>query len=89
MPNYGDPQYWEDRYKESQGKVFEWLEDYTTIYPVFEYIVKQLPIFESSPDWKSKLRILNLGCGNSILAENLYDEGFTNICNMDISSVVI
>jgi hypothetical protein len=46
-------------------------------------------VYEESPEWKGKLRILNLGCGNSIMAENLYDEGYTNICNMDISTVVI
>ena len=40
MPNYGDPQYWEDRYKESGGKIFDWLEDYTSIAPVIDYILK-------------------------------------------------
>ena len=50
----------------------------------------QNPIYnEESQDWRSKVRILNLGCGNSILAEDMYDHGFTNICNMDISTVVI
>ncbi len=29
------------------------------------------------------------GCGNSTLGENLYDQGVTNIVNIDISSVVI
>lgn len=24
MNNYGDPNYWEDRYAHSEGKVFEW-----------------------------------------------------------------
>ena len=33
--------------------------------------------------------ILMLGCGNSILSEQMYDQGFTRIMNVDISSVVI
>jgi len=32
---------------------------------------------------------LNLGCGNSILCEDMYDQGFRQIYNMDISSVCI
>ena len=35
------------------------------------------------------MKILNLGCGNSILAEELYDKGFKCIFNIDISPVVI
>lgn len=35
------------------------------------------------------MRILNLGCGNSTLSEELYDIGFTNVYNVDISPVVI
>jgi EEF1A lysine methyltransferase 4 len=35
------------------------------------------------------VKILNLGCGNSVLPEELYDKGFKNVYNVDISSVVI
>lgn len=30
-----------------------------------------------------------IGCGNSNLSEQLYDQGYTNITNIDISPVVI
>ena len=33
--------------------------------------------------------IINLGCGNSIIQEDMYDDGFKNITSVDISSVVI
>merc|ERR1712066_931736 len=34
-------------------------------------------------------KILNLGAGNSRLSEEMYEEGFHNITNIDISMVVI
>lgn len=38
---------------------------------------------------KNSLKILNLGCGNSIICEEMYDEGYINVYNMDISSICI
>ena len=32
---------------------------------------------------------MNLGCGNSLISEEMYDEGYLNIFNMDISQVCI
>ena len=37
----------------------------------------------------SNLKVLNLGCGNSILAEDMYDDGIQQVYNMDISAVCI
>ena len=34
-------------------------------------------------------RVLHLGCGNSRLGEELYDDGVTQITNLDYSSEVI
>ena len=53
-----------------------------------EETYRGMPIYDT-PDWKEKLLILNLGCGNSILSEELYDKGFKNIYNIDISPIVI
>ncbi len=44
---------------------------------------------EKYKEIKNNLKILNLGCGNSIICEEMYDEGYLNIYNMDISSVCI
>ena len=78
MPNYGDPQYWDKRYKNNEGSMFDWLEDYNSLKPLVADLVK-------SPDAK----ILILGCGNANFSEDLYDDGYTNVYNIDISSVVI
>ncbi|EYU45720.1 hypothetical protein MIMGU_mgv1a018471mg [Erythranthe guttata] len=43
----------------------------------------------SFPPPPEELNILVPACGNSRLSENLYDEGFRNIINVDFSKVVI
>jgi 2-polyprenyl-3-methyl-5-hydroxy-6-metoxy-1,4-benzoquinol methylase len=91
MPNYGDPAYWDQRYREQEGTTFDWLEDYEAIEPLIEGIFeKVMPGSEGElTKWKESVKILNLGCGNSILPEELYDKGFKNIYNNDISATVI
>ena len=36
-----------------------------------------------------KAKILMLGCGNSKLSEQMYDDGYLNLVNIDISESVI
>ena len=38
---------------------------------------------------RKNLRILVLGCGNAEFSEELYDAGYQNITNIDISPVCI
>lgn len=77
MPNYGDPRYWDRRYNEYQGKMFDWLENYESLKPLLKDLVKK------------EDKILILGCGNAEFSEHMYDDGYLNIVNNDISSVVI
>ena len=79
MPNYGCPAYWDKRYEAagSQGS-FDWLESYASLRSL-------LNEFMANKD----MRILVLGCGNAEFSEDLYDDGYTNVVNVDISSVVI
>lgn len=77
MPNYGDPKYWEDRYKQQTGVTFDWLENYESLKPLFENLLAK------------DNRVLNVGCGNAELTEDMYDDGYLNIVNTDISEVVI
>jgi len=79
MPNYGDPKYWEDRYKSQKGTTFDWLEDFETLSPI---------VNEFKLD-KNDCKIINLGCGNAEFSEHMYDDGYKNIVNIDISENVI
>ena len=77
MPNYGDPKYWDKRYKDQEDTTFDWLEDWESL----KSIIGQLITKES--------KILILGCGNAEFSEDMYDAGYENITNIDISPVVI
>lgn len=77
MPNYGDKDYWDKRYLKQDKKTFDWLEDFSSLRPLIEKFVKK------------NNQILMLGCGNSKLSEDMYDFGYHNILNIDISTVVI
>ena len=57
--------------------MFDWLENFESMNKVIAEFIK--------PEHK----ILMIGCGNARLSEDLYDAGYENIWNTDISSVVI
>jgi 2-polyprenyl-3-methyl-5-hydroxy-6-metoxy-1,4-benzoquinol methylase len=58
-------------------KILYRLEDYNSL----KGLLKDLITTDS--------KIVNLGCGNAEFSENMYDDGFVNIKNIDISEVVI
>jgi 2-polyprenyl-3-methyl-5-hydroxy-6-metoxy-1,4-benzoquinol methylase len=53
------------------------LEDWTTLKEIIKELVK------------AEDKICILGCGNAEFSEDMYDDGYTNMHNIDISSVVI
>ena len=80
MPDYGNVNYWDERYSSQEDKDFDWYQDASVLKTLLlPYLKKGQADFE----------ILIPGCGNSSLGQQLYDEGYVNITNIDISSVVI
>ena len=76
---YGEATYWDDRYEKAGGEAaFDWLETFESLEP---YMRKFMP--------RKNIRILVLGCGNAEFSEDLYDAGYENIVNIDISPVCI
>lgn len=73
--------YWDKFFRKLKNKkdleFFEWYGNYKNFQPVLEKIL--LP----------QDKILNIGCGKSLFSEDMHDNGFTNIVNMDYSEDVI
>ncbi|KAJ4498978.1 S-adenosyl-L-methionine-dependent methyltransferase [Lentinula lateritia] len=76
---YGTKQYWNQRYaREDDDASFDWFKSYSEIADILRSLI---------PEKRS--RILMLGCGNSKLSEDMYDDGYHNIVNTDYSSIII
>ncbi|CAG8639306.1 6868_t:CDS:2, partial [Ambispora gerdemannii] len=83
---YRDKEYWDMRYQkemitsEINTKTFDWFKTYKDLKPLFN-----VHLTHNSP------KILMLGCGNSTLSENLYDDNtnYRQITNIDFSKIVI
>nr|XP_027194697.1 EEF1A lysine methyltransferase 4-like [Dermatophagoides pteronyssinus] len=74
---YSESNFWEKRYSDENQATNEWLGDYSLFCDYFRENVNK------------SLSILILGCGNSLLSEQLFEDGYKNIHNIDISSTVI
>ena len=79
MRNYGDKKYWKKYYKNIDNTTFDWLLEY----PYVKEIISSLKLSKNSS------KILNVGCGNSEFSENMYDDGYHNIQNIDLSEELI
>ena len=76
MAQYGKPEYWEDRYQRDP-EAFDWYQRYSGIKDIVTQYIS--PTFQ----------ILNIGCGNSRMSEEMYEEGYEHVTNIDISFTVI
>ncbi|KAH9479539.1 EEF1A lysine methyltransferase 4 [Psilocybe cubensis] len=76
---YGTKDYWDQRYTEEQNNdSFDWFKSYADL----AHLLRELIPNKSS-------RILMLGCGNSRLSEDMWEDGYCNIVNVDYSGVLI
>eukprot|EP00668_Euglena_longa_P030234 GGOE01037669.1.p1 GENE.GGOE01037669.1~~GGOE01037669.1.p1 ORF type:complete len:257 (+),score=36.92 GGOE01037669.1:106-876(+) len=76
MPEYGNAEYWNARYT-ADDNLYDWYASYEQL----EKILRPLAGAGS--------RILILGCGNSSLGAQLYNAGYENVVNVDVSEVCI
>jgi ubiquinone/menaquinone biosynthesis C-methylase UbiE len=74
---YRTREYWESRYAKETRPSYEWFMDYTRIKPLI------MPYLNESSE------IMDLGCGNSELAINMYNDNFRNVTSVDFSETVI
>ncbi|KAJ1744230.1 hypothetical protein LPJ55_004013 [Coemansia sp. RSA 990] len=73
---YGTREYWQQRYAQEEGS-FDWFKTYADLKPLLHQHVPR------------DARIVMLGCGNSTLSGDMYEDGFRRIVNVDYSDVVI
>lgn len=72
---YLQTEYWNNRFQNEQQ--YDWFKDFNEF--------KHLCVQHLRPDDS----ILILGCGNSTLTQDLYNNGFINLTSTDLSDVVI
>eukprot|EP00747_Dinoflagellata_sp_TGD_P200877 gnl/TRDRNA2_/TRDRNA2_74320_c0_seq1.p1 gnl/TRDRNA2_/TRDRNA2_74320_c0~~gnl/TRDRNA2_/TRDRNA2_74320_c0_seq1.p1 ORF type:complete len:288 (+),score=36.57 gnl/TRDRNA2_/TRDRNA2_74320_c0_seq1:119-865(+) len=78
-PAYGGgKEYWNFRYT-NEPDPFEWLRGFKDLQPIIDDLT----------GGDKETSVLNVGCGNSLLPEDMYDHGYHNIVNLDASAVVI
>eukprot|EP00743_Colponemidia_sp_Colp-15_P004248 GILK01004584.1.p1 GENE.GILK01004584.1~~GILK01004584.1.p1 ORF type:complete len:609 (-),score=85.86 GILK01004584.1:151-1920(-) len=75
---YASADFWDERFRKTSG-FFDWYASYRELKPLFK---SHFP----HPD---QMATLMVGCGNSKLSEEMFKDGYTDITNIDISSVVI
>jgi len=79
MPAYGDgAEYWDAKHAKDENP-YEWMQGYEDLQK----------LIAKCTNGDKKHRILHVGCGSSLLTEDMYDDGYRAIVNMDISSMVI
>ena len=74
---YSKPEFWNERFKTTKGN-FDW-------YTEWDNLKKYCQNIGLAKDAK----ILQVGCGNSTMSGKMYEDGWTNITNIDISDAVI
>ncbi|KAI8561947.1 hypothetical protein RHMOL_Rhmol04G0380800 [Rhododendron molle] len=76
---YGEPSYWDNRYAQETSP-FDWYQKYPCLSPLLHLYLPPPPHLH---------RVLVVGCGNSAFSEGMVDDGYMDVVNVDISSVVI
>ncbi|XP_069497341.1 eEF1A lysine and N-terminal methyltransferase isoform X1 [Ambystoma mexicanum] len=74
---FASAQYWERFFRRRGPRSFEWYGGYTELCGVLHKYIKP------------RDKVLVIGCGNSELSEQMYDVGYEDLVNIDISEVVI
>ncbi|XP_034668300.1 eEF1A lysine and N-terminal methyltransferase homolog [Drosophila subobscura] len=74
---FAQTDYWNEFFKKRGEKAFEWYGEYLDLCDQIHKYIKPVD------------KILMLGCGNSKLSMDMYDTGFRDITNIDISPVAV
>ncbi|KAG6777807.1 hypothetical protein POTOM_017643 [Populus tomentosa] len=92
---YQDPHYWNERF--SKEEHYEWFKDYSYfrhliqahIPPTSSVVTLSLSCLLLLEIMNGSLKVLELGCGNSQLCEEMYRDGITEVTCIDLSAVAV
>ncbi|XP_052782902.1 EEF1A lysine methyltransferase 4-like [Mya arenaria] len=73
--DYREKSYWDERYTTEES--YDWFTGYSS----FQHLLRR--------DILPQQHILTIGCGNSSMSTDMYENGFKHITNTDFSPVVI
>ena len=76
MAQYGKLEYWEERYTRDP-EPFDWYQRYSNLKDILIQYIKPTD------------NIIHIGCGNSRLSEEMFEDGYQTQTNIDISNVII
>ena len=88
---YGEKTYWDQRYANEDK--YEWYLSYgqfkPQLLPHLDVADYPSPSASDGRRARSSVAVLVVGCGNSELSKQLFDDGFTDLHSIDYSEVVI
>ncbi|KAF9054476.1 S-adenosyl-L-methionine-dependent methyltransferase [Panaeolus papilionaceus] len=77
--HYGTREYWDHRYsQEADDESFDWFKSFADLTDLLHEIIPT-----------KSAHILMLGCGNSTLSQDMWEDGYRNIVNIDYSPVLV
>lgn len=79
--------FWEEFY--NTGQPYDWKPSYEELRQVLHDSLDQVSNCADMVDRPGNLRILQVGCGTSGLAEGLWSDGFRDICNIDLCASAV
>jgi len=89
LKSFGMVEFWEGRYSNVDESTYDW---YFTWDHIKEFIYENVTILEEATkdsELGEKIQVLQIGCGNSALSEDLWDEGIKNPIGIDFSEKII
>eukprot|EP01121_Diplochlamys_sp_Union-15-3_P001523 TRINITY_DN11313_c0_g1_i1.p1 TRINITY_DN11313_c0_g1~~TRINITY_DN11313_c0_g1_i1.p1 ORF type:complete len:216 (-),score=42.39 TRINITY_DN11313_c0_g1_i1:16-663(-) len=75
LTDYGNKEYWDHKYLEE--RIFDWYQDYFSLKDLLNNLIP-----------KTK-RVLVVGCGNSKLSEDMVNDGYESVINVDVAHIVV
>lgn len=75
-PSYSKKEFWNDRFQNTSGN-FDWYAEWDQLKQFYKPLITEAS------------KILMVGCGNSKMSNQMFNEGYKEITNIDISDVVI